>query len=52
MLQCVLFYTRDIADLIKKGDNDSKARNSFNKRKEGGIKDPFSQRGVSRIIAD
>ena len=49
MLQPLLFWTRDTADLIKKRD-DSKVDNSFNERKEGGVKVPSSQRGVSRKI--
>ena len=51
MLQPLLFWTGDTADLIKKRD-DSKVDNSFNERKEGGVKVPSSQRGVSRKIED
>ena len=51
MLQPLLFWTGDTADLIKKGD-DNKESNSVNERKNEGIEVPSSQRGVSRIIAD
>ena len=51
MLQPLLFWTRDTADLIKKGDDSNKDSNSVNERKKEGIEVPSSQRGVSRIIA-